>query len=115
VAKDLGILVTYLGFDFEHMDPALLMGEFNPEMVMYIGDPTMTTEERMKLEAELTKKIGAEKLCEIMTCDNRKIGPLDCYTLDPAASYKKSDFASFNFDTIWKMKDGRPVLRIFEE
>lgn len=115
VAKDLGILVTYLGFDFEHMDPALLMGEFNPEMVMYIGDPTMTTEELILLETELTKKIGAEKLCEIMICDNRKIGPLDCYTLDPAASYQKSDFASFNFDTIWKMKDGRPVLRIFEE
>ena len=84
-------------------------------MVMYIGDPTMTTVELILLETELTKKIGAEKLCEIMICDNRKIGPLDCYTLDPAASYQKSDFASFNFDTIWKMKDGRPVLRIFEE
>ena len=41
--------------------------------------------------------------------------PRDGHTLDPAASYQKSDFASFNFDTIWKMKDGRPVLRIFEE
>jgi hypothetical protein len=50
-----------------------------------------------------------------MTCNNRKIGPLDCYTLDPAVSYKKSDFADFNFDTIWKMQDGRPVLRVFEE
>ena len=115
VAKDLGILVTYLGFDFENMDPALLMGEFNPEMVMYIGDPTMTTEELILLEAELTKKIGAETLCEIMICDNRKIGPLDCYTLDPAASYKKSDFASFDFESIWEMKDGKPVLRIFED
>ena len=115
IAKTLEEMVTYLGFDFENMDPALLMGEFNPEMVMYIGDPTMTTEELILLEAELTKKIGAEKLCEIMICDNRKIGPLDCYTLDPAASYKRSDFVEFNFDTIWKMKDGRPVLRIFEE
>ena len=114
VAKTLSEMVD-LGFDFENMDPALLMGEFNPEMVMYIKDPTMTSEELMLLEAEFSQKIGAEKLCEIMTCDNRKIGPLDCYTLDPAASYKKSDFASFNFDTIWKMKDGRPVLRIFEE
>ena len=115
VAKTLEETVLYLGFDYENMDPAFLMGEFNPEMIMYVGDPTMTTEERMKLEAELTQKIGTEKLCEIMTCNNRKVGPLDCYTLDPAASYKKSDFASFNFDTIWKMKDGRPVLRIFEE
>ena len=114
VAKTLSEMVD-LGFDFENMDPAFLMGEFNPEMIMYVGDPTMTTEERMKLEAELTQKIGTEKLCEIMICNNRKVGPLDCYTLDPAASYKKSDFASFNFDTIWKMKDGRPVLRIFEE
>ena len=115
ISKTLGETVMYLGFDFEHMDPAFLMGEFNPEMVMYIKDPTMTAEELMLLEAELSRKIGAEKLCEIMTCDNRKIGPLDCYTLDPAASYKKSDFASFNFDTIWRMQDGRPVLRIFEE
>ena len=115
VAKDLGILVTYLGFDFENMDPALLMGEFNPEMVMYIGDPTMTTEELILLEAELTKKIGAETLCEIMTCNNRKVGPLDCYTLDSATTYKKSDFASFDFESIWEMKDGRPVLRIFED
>ena len=115
IAKTLEEMATYLGFDFENMDPALLMGEFNPEMVMYIGDPTMTTEELILLETELTKKIGAEKLCEIMICDNRKIGPLDCYTLDPAASYKRSDFVEFNFDTIWKMKDGRPVLRIFED
>ena len=114
VAKTLSEMVD-LGFDFENMDPALLMGEFNPEMIMYIKDPTMTSEELMLLEAELNQRIGTEKLCEIMTCNNRKIGPLDCYTLDPAASYKKSDFASFNFDTIWKMKDGRPVLRIFEE
>lgn len=114
VAKTLSEMVD-LGFDFENMDPALLMGEFNPEMVMYIKDPTMTAEELMLLEAELSRKIGAEKLCEIMTCDNRKVGPLDCYTLDLATTYKKSDFASFNFDTIWRMKDGRPVLRIFEE
>lgn len=115
ISKTLGEAVTYFGFDFEHMDPAFLMGEFNPEMVMYIKDPTMTAEELMLLEAELSRKIGEEKLCEIMTCNNRKVGPLDCYTLDPSASYKKSDFAEFNFDTIWKMQDGRPVLRIFEE
>jgi hypothetical protein len=115
VAKTLGEVVTYLGFDFEHMDPAFLMGEFNPEMIMYIKDPAMTTEELMIFEDQIIQKIGADKLCEIMTCNNRKIGPLDCYTLDPATTYKKSDFASFNFDTIWKMKEGRPVLRIFEE
>ena len=104
-----------LGFDFENMDPAFLMGEFSPEMVMYFKDPTQTMEDIMKMEAQIIQRIDAEKLCEIMICNNRKVGPLDCYTLDPAASYPKSDFASFNFDTIWKMKDGRPVLRIFEE
>lgn len=115
IAKNLDELVTYLGFDFENMDPALLMGEFNPEMVMYIRDPTMTTEELMLFEAEVTQKIGADKLCEIMTCDNRKIGPLHCYTLSPDESYKKSDLEGFDFTAIWKIKDGRPVLRIFEE
>lgn len=104
-----------LGFDFENMDPAFLMGEFSPEMVMYFRDPTQTMEELMTFEDQIIQKIGAEKLCEIMTCNNRKVGPLDCYTLDPSASYQKSDFASFNFDTIWKMKEGRPVLRIFED
>ena len=113
VAKDLGILVEYRMLDIENLNPAFLMGEFNPEMVMYLKDPFMTMEEQMALEAELVQRIGMERLCEIMTCDNRKIGPLDCYTLDPAISYKESDFAEFNFDTIWKMKDGRPVLRIF--
>jgi hypothetical protein len=104
-----------LGFDFENMDPAFLMGEFSPEMVMYFRDPTQTMEEVMLFEAQVIRLIGEEKLCEIMTCNNRKVGPLDCYTLDPATTYKKSDFASFNFDTIWRMEDGRPVLRIFEE
>ena len=113
VAKDLGILVEYRMLDIENLNPAFLMGEFNPEMVMYLKDPFMTMEEQMALEAELVQRIGMERLCEIMTCDNRKIGPLDCYTLDPATSYKESDFAEFNFDTIWKMQDGRPVLRIF--
>lgn len=115
LAKNLGELVTYLGFDFENMDPAFLMGEFNPEMVMYIRDPTMTTEELMRLETELTQRIGTETLCEIMTCENMKVGPLHCYTLDPEKTYKKSDLPEFDFDTIWKMKDGRPILRIFED
>ena len=115
VAKTLGEVVMYLSFDIENMDPAFLMGEFNPEMIMYVKDPTMTTEEFMLLEAELVQKIGLERLCEIMICNNRKIGPLDCYTLDPAKTYKKSDFVEFDFKTIWQMKDGRPVLRIFGE
>ena len=115
VAKELGILVEYQLLDIENMDPAFLMGEFNPSMVMYLKDPAMTMEEQMALEAELVQRIGMEKLCEIMTCDNRKIGPLACYTLDAAEKYRESDFSEFNFKHIWKMKDGRPVLRIFED
>ena len=104
-----------LGFDFENMDPAFLMGEFSPEMVMYFKDPTQTMEEIMKMEDQIIQRIDAEKLCEIMICNNRKVGPLDCYTLDSATTYKKSDFASFDFESIWEMKDGKPVLRIFED
>lgn len=114
IDKTLSEMVN-LGFDFENMDPAFLMGEFSPEMVMYFRDPTQTMEEVMLFEAQVIRLIGEEKLCEIMTCNNRKVGPLDCYTLDPATTYKKSDFTEFNFDTIWRMQDGRPVLRIFEE
>ena len=114
VPKELGILTEYMGFDFDNLNPALMMGEFSPDYIMYVYDPAVTMQETVMMETELTEKLGVEALSQVMTYDNFKIGPLHCYTLDPAASYKKSDFAEFNFDTIWKMKEGRPVLRIFE-
>ena len=114
LAKSLSILSGDMGLDFDKMNPALLMGEFSPEMTMYILDIALTTEETVRMETELADKIGMEALCEIMTYDNFKIGPIHCYTLDPAKSYRKSDFPEYDFDTIWTMKDGRPALRIFE-
>jgi hypothetical protein len=104
-----------MGMDLTNLNPAFLMGDFSPEMTMYILDVALTEEERIRMERELAEKIGAETACEIMTYDNFKIGPLDCYVLDSDTTYKKSDFAEFDFKTIWEMKDGRPVLRIFEE
>ncbi len=115
VPKELWILTDYMGMDFDDLNPALLMGEFSPDYVMYVYDPAVTVQETIMMETELTEKLGVETLSEIMTYDNFKIGPLYCYTLDPAKTYKKSDFAEFNFDTIWKMQDGRPALRIFED
>ena len=115
VSKSLGILSGDFGLDFDKMNPALLMGEFSPETTMYLLDMVLFEFEIIKMENELAEKIGLEALCEIMTYDNFKIGPIDCYVLESEKRYRKSDFASFNFDTIWKMKDGRPVLRIFEE
>lgn len=115
VSKSLSILSGDLGLDFNKMNPALMMGEFSPEMTMYMLDIVLFTDEIIKMENELVDRIGMETLCEIMTYDNFKIGPLDCYVLDSDTTYKKSDFAEFDFKTIWKMKDGRPVLRMFEE
>ncbi len=114
IPKTLGVMIDELGYDFDDLDPALLMGDFTPEYIIYMGDSTMTMQEIMMIEEELTKNIGPAVISEIMTCENMKVGPLDCYTLAPAKSYKESDFAEFDFDTIWEMKDGRPVLRIFE-
>ncbi|MBQ9151832.1 MAG: hypothetical protein IJX72_06245 [Clostridia bacterium] len=115
LSKSLSILSGDLGLDFNKMNPALLMGEFSPEMTMYILDISLFTDEIIKMENELVDKIGMETLCEIMTYDNFKVGPIDCYVLDSDQTYKKSDFSEFDFESIWEMKDGRPVLRIFGE
>ena len=114
VSKSLGILSGDIGLDFDKMNPALLMGEFSPETTMYILDMALFEDEIIKMENELAEKIGLETLCEIMTYDNFKIGPIDCYVLESEKRYRKSDFAEFDFKTIWRMEDGRPVLRIFE-
>ena len=42
-----------------------------------------------------------------MANDHLKVGALDCYVLDSDTTYKKSDFAEFDFKTIWEMKDGK--------
>lgn len=115
VSKSLSLLSGDMGLDFDKMNPALLMGEFSPETTMYILDMSLFTDEIIKMENELVDRIGMETLCEIMTYDNFKIGPIDCYVLESGESYGKAHFAEFDFDNIWKMEDGRPVLRIFEE
>ena len=115
VPKSLSTLSGDMGMDFTNLNPALLMGEFSPEMTMYILDVALTTEETVRMERELAEKIGMDHVCEIMTYDNFKIGPLDCYVLESDKTYKESDFSEFDFKSIWKMKDGRPALRIFGE
>jgi hypothetical protein len=108
LAEDMGLEATKL-------NPSFFTGEFSTEARMYVALPMLGMEDYLYAERILSMGLDAETVASIMTLNNCKIGPLDCYTLDPAASYQKSDFASFNFDTIWKMKEGRPVLRIFEE
>lgn len=115
VPKSLSTLSGDLGLDFNKMNPALLVGEFSPEMTMYILDVALFMDEAIKMENELVDKIGMETLCEIMTYDNFKVGPIDCYVLESDKTYKESDFSEFDFESIWKMKDGRPILRIFGE
>ena len=108
LAEDMGLEATKL-------NPSFFTGEFSTEVRMYVALPMLGMEDYLYAERILSMGLDAETVASIMTLNNCKIGPLDCYTLDPAASYQKSDFASFNFDTIWRMKEGRPVLRIFEE
>ena len=113
VEKQLGTLVGDMGFDFENINPALLMGEFSPEYIMYIYDLAAHMDETLTNETALLGQMDMETICEIMTCDNFKIGPLDTYVLDADKTYRESDFAQFDFESIWEMKDGRPALRIF--
>ena len=59
--------------------------------------------------------LGEDRLTELVSIDNLKVGPIHCYVLSPyQETYKESDLDGFNFKTIWEMKDGRPVLRIFQ-
>ncbi len=115
VPKTVDVLTNMLHIDPERFNPALFTGEFTADERMYLYDPAATMEETIQLEAKLLEIMDAATLAAIMELENFKVGPLDCYVLESGRSYGEADFAEFDFENIWEIKDGRPVLRIFEE
>lgn len=112
--KSLDEMVKYFDIDPNHVNPALVTGDFAVETNMYVFDRAALMEEMIYLEDLAMEYMGTEKLAEAVALDNLKVGPIYCPVLDPDATYNQEDFTEFNFKTVWKMKDGRPVLRIFE-
>lgn len=114
IEKPLDIMMKSFDIDPNHVNPALVTGDFAVEANMYVFDRAATMEEMIYLEELVMQYMGTEKLAEAVALDNLKVGPHYCYTIDSAQTYTKDDFTEFNFKTVWKMKEGRPVLRIFE-
>jgi hypothetical protein len=106
-------MVDSFGLDPSHVNPSLVTGDFMWEDNMYMLDRAAYMHEVLWLEYVAEKYVGEEKLADLVSTDNLKVGPHHCYTADPARSYAKDDFAGFNFKTVWEIKDGRPTLQIF--
>ena len=113
IEKPLDIMVKYFDIDPDHVNPALVTGDFSVETNMYVFDRAAMMEELIYLENLAMQFMGEEKLAEVVALDNLKVGPIYCHVFDPDTTYDQEVFTGFNFKTVWKMKDGRPVLRIF--
>lgn len=113
IERPLDIMVKHFDIDPDHVNPALVTGDFTIETSMYVLDRAAYMEELIYLEDLVIEYMGTDKLAEAVALDNLKVGPHHCYTLDGDTSYEEKHLPGFNFDTIWEIKDGRPVLRIF--
>lgn len=108
-------MIKYFGLDPDHVNPSLLTGELAWELEMVIMERVIWMDDLLKIEDIATDYLGEEKLAEYISAGNLKVGPHYCYHLSPyQEAYTESELDGFNFDTIWEMKDGRPVLRIFQ-
>ncbi len=114
IEKPLDIMVKSFDIDPDHVNPALVTGDFAVETNMYVLDRASFMEELIYLEDLAMQYMGADKLAEAVASDNLKVGPHHCYTLDADTSYEEKHLPEFNFDTVWEIRDGRPVLQIFD-
>lgn len=113
--QPLNFLIKYFGLDPDQVNPSLLTGEHTWDLEMAIIDRFAPMDDLIRAENIATDYLGAEKLAEYVAAGNLKVGPHYCYHLSPyQEAYTESELDGFNFDTIWEMKDGRPILRIFQ-
>ncbi len=109
------LMIEYFGLDPDHVNPSLLTGDLAWELEVVIIHRFAPMDDLIEIEDIATDYLGAEKLAEYVSAGNLKVGPIYCYHLSPyQEAYTESELDGFNFDTIWEMKDGRPVLRIFQ-
>lgn len=114
IRQDIRFIAEAYGIDLDTINPSLFTGDFNWETEVYNLGRYYYMEDLIRAEKITLHYLGDERLTELVSTDNLKVGPHYCYVVSPAQSYTKADFAEFNFKTVWEMKDGRPVLRIFE-
>ena len=115
IGQSINVITDAYGLDPTHANPSLLTGDYAWESELYLFDRAAHVEEILLIEDMAVRYIGAEKLAELISAANLKVGPHYCYILSPyQESYKESDLDGFNFDTVWKIENGRPVLQIFD-
>ena len=115
IRKPIKDTADYYGVDPDQINPSLFTGDFTWETEAYILDRIVGMDGLIRAENVALHYLGEDRLTELVSIDNLKVGPIHCYVLSPyQETYKESDLDGFNFKTIWEMKDGRPVLRIFQ-
>jgi hypothetical protein len=114
IGFDIRYLAEQYNLDLSTINPSLFTGDFDWETDVFLLGRYYYMEDLLRAEKITLHFMGEEKLADLVSTDNLKVGPHHCYTADPARSYAKDDFAGFNFKTVWEMKDGRPTLQIFE-
>ena len=115
INQPISILVKYFDVDPGRINPSLFTGDFTWETEAYVFDRGSGMEGIIRAERHALHYLGEDRLAELVAVDNLKVGPLHCYVLSPyQETYTEDDLDEFNFKTIWEMKDGRPVLRIFQ-
>jgi hypothetical protein len=81
----------------------------------YVFDPTASLMENYGIESIVAEALGGYENFQAFCLENHvKCGILYCYSFDSGTELKESDLYAFNFDTIWVIKKGQALLRIFE-
>lgn len=57
---------------------------------------------------------GSDEFVRFCMLNDLKSGTLYCYLCPGDSKMKQKDFKGFDFENIWLMRDGRPLLRVFE-
>lgn len=88
--------------------------ELADDSIFYVFDPTASSDENVGIGKLISDAFGGkDALLSFITESNIKSGVLYCYESDGKASLTSDDLPGFNFESIWKISDGKPVLRIF--
>lgn len=81
----------------------------------YLFDPTASIEENIGIAQLIAEAFGGYDVFQQFCLENKiKCGILYCYSFEPDKKFKESDLYAFNFDTIWVIKKGQALLKIFE-
>ncbi len=81
----------------------------------YLFDPTASVEENDAIAQLIAEAFGDYDNFQQFCLENKiKCGILYCYSFEDGEKIKTSNLEGFNFDTIWVIKKGQALLKIFE-